>query len=318
MDRFRQSSVSSSAAATSKRAAIASAVPSFKSASRSASHAQGLLAEASAVVLSASVGAPGFNGEQECKLRKANAITAVGSIIKGEISPFELVDAAEFHRLGKASLKMPSWLKGFESQWDYLCCTGHRAQHTGYVVCSICCSSLKKDSWRDGVLTLGTTGGNSSLIRHAKGHLYVSRNSNSIPTTRMTNALTKAAVPAVMLYFQTYGRLEGRGAKEFALALLQAGQRFPPNFSFDSEFVSALLPSRSSLTRELSLIAAENRKKDATKLLTWFRYGGGGSTDGWKSDINGKNFYDLTLYFVPSRACDIQKFESSRARNVQR
>jgi hypothetical protein len=70
MDRFRQSSASSSAAATSKRAVVASAVQSFKSASRSASHAQGLLAESSAVVLSASVGTPGFNGAQECKLRK--------------------------------------------------------------------------------------------------------------------------------------------------------------------------------------------------------------------------------------------------------
>jgi hypothetical protein len=208
MDRFRQSSASSSAAATSKRAAVASAVPSFKSASRSASHAQGLLAEASAVVLSASVGAPGFNGAQECKLRKADSITAVGSIIKGENSPFELVDAAEFHRLGEASLKMPSWLKGFESQWDYICCTGHRAQHTGYVVCSICCFSLKNDSWRDGVLTLGTTGGNNSLIRYAKGHLYVSRNSNSIPTTRMTNALAKAAVPAVVLDFRVESSAE--------------------------------------------------------------------------------------------------------------
>jgi hypothetical protein len=52
----------------------------------------------------------------------------------------------------------------------------------------------------------------------------------------------------------------------------------------------------------LSLIAAENRKKNATKLLTWFRYGGGCSTDGWKSDINGKTFYDLTLYFVTYEA----------------
>jgi hypothetical protein len=164
MDRFRQSSASSYAAATSKRAALASAVQSFTSASRSASHAQGRLAEASAVVLSASIGTPDFNGSQECKLKKADAITAVGSIIKGEYSLLELVDAVEFHRLGKTSLKMPSWLKGFESQWDYLCCTGHRAQNTGYVVCSICCSSMKNDSWRDGVLTLGTTGENNSLI----------------------------------------------------------------------------------------------------------------------------------------------------------
>jgi hypothetical protein len=131
MDRFRQSSASSYAAATSKKAAVASAVQSFKSASRSASHAQGRLAEASAVVFSASIGTPGFNVSQECKLKKADAITAVGSIIKVEYSAFELVDAVEFHRLGKKSLKMPSWLKLFESQWDYLCCTGHRAQNTG-------------------------------------------------------------------------------------------------------------------------------------------------------------------------------------------
>jgi hypothetical protein len=158
---------------------------------------------------------------------------------------------------------------------------------------------MKNDSWRDGVLTLGTTGGNNnSLLRHAKGHFHVSRNANSISTASMTNALAKAAVPAIVLDFQTYGWLEGRVVKEFALALLQEGQRFPSNFSFDSDFVSALLPSRGSVTRELSLIAAENRKKDATKLLTWFRYGGGCSTDGWKSDINGKTFYDLTLYFV--------------------
>jgi hypothetical protein len=156
---------------------------------------------------------------------------------------------------------MHSWLKGFESQWDYLCCTGHRAQNTGYVVCSICCSSMKNDSWRDEVLTLGTTGGNNSLIRHAKGHFHVSRNANSIPTTRMNNELAKTAVPAVVLDFQTYGWLEGRGVKEFALALLQAGQTFPSNFSFDSDFVSALLPSRGFVTRELSLIAAENRKR---------------------------------------------------------
>jgi hypothetical protein len=106
----------------------------------------------------------------------------------------------------------------------------------------------------------------------------------------MTNALAKAAVPAIVLDFQTYGWLEGRGAKEFSLALLQTGQRFPSNFSFDSEFVSALLPSRGSVTRDLSPIVAENRKKDATKLLTWFRYGDGCSTDVCKSDINEKPF----------------------------
>jgi hypothetical protein len=117
IDRFHQSSASSYAAATSKRAAVPSAVQSFKGSSHSASHAQGRLAEASAVVLSASIGTPGFNGSQECKLKKADAITAVGSIIKGDYSPFELVDAVEFHRFGKTSLKMPSWLKGFESQW---------------------------------------------------------------------------------------------------------------------------------------------------------------------------------------------------------
>jgi hypothetical protein len=78
--------------------------------------------------------------------------------------------------------------------------------------------------------------------------------------------------------------------KRVCLALLQAEQRFPSNFSFDSDFVSELLPSRGSVTRELSLIAAENRKKDATKLLTWFQYGGDCSKDGWKSDINGKTF----------------------------
>jgi hypothetical protein len=161
---------------------------------------------------------------------------------------------------------------------------------------------MKNDSWRDGVLTLGATGGNNSLIRHAKGHFHVGRNANSIPTTWMTNALAKAAVPAIVLDFQTYGWLEGRGAKEFALALLQAGQRFPSNFSFDSDFVSALLLSRGSVTLELSLVAAENRKKDATKLITWFRYGGGCYTDGWKSDINWKTFYDLTLYFVTYEA----------------
>jgi hypothetical protein len=188
-------------AATSKRAAVASAVQSFKSASRSASHAQGRLAESSAVVLSASIGTPGFNGSQECNLKNADAITAVGSIIKEEYSPFELVDAVEFHRLGKTSLKMPYWLKRFESQWDYISCTGHRAQNTGYVVSSICCSSMKNDFWRDGVLNLGTTGGNNSLIRHAKGHFHVGRNANSIPTTRMTNALKKAEVPAIVLDF---------------------------------------------------------------------------------------------------------------------
>jgi hypothetical protein len=116
-------------------------VQSFKSGPRLASHTQGRLEEASAVVLSASIGTPGFNAAQECKLKKADAITAMGSIIKGQCSPFELVDAAEFHRLRKISLKMPSWLEGFESQWDYLCCTGHRPQHSGYAVCSICWSS---------------------------------------------------------------------------------------------------------------------------------------------------------------------------------
>jgi hypothetical protein len=63
----------------------------------------------------------------------------------------------------------------------------------------------ENDSWRDGVLTLGTTGGNNSLIRHGKGHFQVSRNANSIQTTRMTNALVKAVVPAIVLDFQTYG-----------------------------------------------------------------------------------------------------------------
>jgi hypothetical protein len=62
MDRFRQSSASSYAPANSKIAAVASAVQSFKSASHSASHAQGRLVEASAVVLSATIGTPGFNG----------------------------------------------------------------------------------------------------------------------------------------------------------------------------------------------------------------------------------------------------------------
>jgi hypothetical protein len=65
MDRFRQYSASSSAAATSKRAAVASAVQTFNIASRSASHAQGRLAEASAVVLGASIGIPDLNGAQE-------------------------------------------------------------------------------------------------------------------------------------------------------------------------------------------------------------------------------------------------------------
>jgi hypothetical protein len=83
MDRFRQSSASLYAAATSKRADVESAVQSFKSASRSASHAQGKLAEEPAVVLSASIGTPGFNGPQECKLKNDDAKTAVGSIIKG-------------------------------------------------------------------------------------------------------------------------------------------------------------------------------------------------------------------------------------------
>jgi hypothetical protein len=72
---------------------------------------------------------------------------------------------------------------------------------------------MKNDSWRDGVLTLGTTGGNNSLIRHAKGYFHVSHNANSIPTTRMPNARAKASVPAIVLDMQTYGWLEGRGVK---------------------------------------------------------------------------------------------------------
>jgi hypothetical protein len=36
----------------------------------------------------------------------------VGSIIEGEHSPSELVEAAEFHRLEKPSLKILFWLKG--------------------------------------------------------------------------------------------------------------------------------------------------------------------------------------------------------------
>jgi hypothetical protein len=33
-----------------------------------------------------------------------------------------------------------------------------------------------------------------------------------------------------------------------------------------------------------------------------FRYGGGYSTDGWKSDIKRKTTFDLTLYFVSRKA----------------
>jgi hypothetical protein len=55
------------------------------------------------------------------------------------------------------------------------------------------------------------------------GHYYVSRNANSIPTTRITNALAKDAVHAIVLEYKTYRWLEVRGAKEFVLALLQSG-----------------------------------------------------------------------------------------------
>jgi hypothetical protein len=64
MNRFRESSASLSTAATAKRAAVASAAQSFKSASQSTELAKETIAEAAAAVLVATTGNPGSRTAQ--------------------------------------------------------------------------------------------------------------------------------------------------------------------------------------------------------------------------------------------------------------